>query len=297
MNDLYIFSENGDFVYKKALNYLPQFLKMTAGTLLMGIALNVFMVPFKIAPGGVSGLATVVHYLSGLKMSVLIFLINIPIFIAGLICFDFRFLVRSLYGIISLSFFVEVMNFISLSTDDALLACCFGGAILGTGIAFVIDAGGTSGGTDIIVLIIRKRFPNISVGRLFLAIDGVIILIAGLVFKSSDSILYSAAALLISSYVTDAVLNGVKFARVVYIISDKYEEITSYIYRELERGVTGIKSVSMYTKKDSNILMCVVRPHELFKLKKIIKAVDADAFVIVSEAKEVVGNGFEINIS
>ena len=276
---------------------LMPILKITIGTSLMGVSLSAFLAPFSIAPGGVSGLSVVINYLTGIRVSALILLINIPIFIVGFLSFDLKFLLRSLYGTVSLSFFAELASLVSLPISDTLLASVFGGMIMGIGIALVITAGGTSGGTDILVLVIRKSFPQLSVGRLFLVIDGAVILLAGIVFKSAESILYSAATLIISGYLTDAVVDGVRFARVVYIISEKSEIVTAHIYKELKRGVTGLKSVSMYTGAESKVLMCVVRKHELFALRKIIKSVDERAFVIVSDAKEVIGNGFELDIN
>lgn len=269
-----------------------ELLGITLGAVIMGISLSVFLAPFKIAPGGVSGLATVIHYLTGARIGILIFLINIPIFILGYVSFDRRFVILSVYGTLLLSASAEIAGMFKLPTDDTLLACVFGGAIMGFGISLVIRSGGSTGGTDILALVIRKNCPNISVGQLFLIIDGIIITLAGIVFKSGETVLYSAAALIVSGYITDISVEGVKFARLVYIISDKCDAITDGIYNNLKRGVTGIKSVSMYTKKERKILMCVIRKRELYRLKRIIKSEDPTAFIIVTDAKEVAGNGF-----
>lgn len=274
---------------------ITELFSITFGAFLMGTALAVFLVPLKIAAGGVGGLATVIHYVSNIRTSILILAINIPIFLIGLICFDFRFLVRSFYGMFVLSVATDVMSLIYMPIDDALLACVFGGAIMGLGISFVIRSGGTTGGTDILVLVIRKFKPDLSVGQLFLMLDGIIVAIAGIVFSSWETILYSVATILISSYVTDVAIEGLKFARLVYIISDKNIEITSRIYTEMNRGVTGITSVSMYTGRSGRVLMCAIRKYELTTLKKLIYSVDKNAFVIISDAKEVMGNGFESN--
>ena len=179
-----------------------------------------------------------------------------------------------------------------MPVSDTLLVSVAGGAILGFGIAVVLRTGGTTGGTDIIVLLLRKFLPTLSVGQLFLTIDGVIIVIAGAVFKSPETILYSAAALFVSSRVTDAVLEGVNFAKLIYIVSEKPKEITEQIYSGIDRGVTGLNSVSMYTGKNGVTLLCVIRRYQLPKLKKLIYETDPSAFVIVSDAREVTGNGF-----
>ena len=267
---------------------------IAAGAVLMGIALSVFMVPFKIAPGGVSGLATVLHYLTGLRVSVLIPLINIPIFIIGIIRLERDFLVKSVFGTVVLSIATETAAILPPPTSDPLISAVFGGAVMGIGISAVLSRGGTTGGTDILVLVIRRSFSEVSVGRLYLLIDGAVIAMAGLAFSSGEVIFYSAVSLVVSTYMTDAALEGLNLARLVYIISDSNREICDRIYVELKRGVTGLNSVSMYSGRSGRILMCVIRKGQLSKLKKIIQDIDKDAFVIICDAKEVMGSGFEM---
>ena len=267
---------------------------IAVGAVLMGIALSVFMVPFKIAPGGVSGLATVLHYLTGLRMSVLIPLINIPIFIIGIIRLERDFLVKSVFGTVVLSIATETAAILPPPTSDPLISAVFGGAVMGIGISAVLSRGGTTGGTDILVLVIRRSFSEVSVGRLYLLIDGAVIAMAGLAFSSGEVIFYSAVSLVVSTYMTDAALEGLNLARLVYIISDSNREICDRIYAELKRGVTGLNSVSMYSGRSGRILMCVIRKGQLSKLKKIIQDIDKDAFVIICDAKEVMGSGFEM---
>ena len=267
---------------------------IAAGAVLMGIALSVFMVPFKIAPGGVSGLATVLHYLTGLRVSVLIPLINIPIFIIGIIRLERDSIVKSVFGTVVLSIATETAAILPPPTSDPLISAVFGGAVMGIGISAVLSRGGTTGGTDILVLVIRRSFSEVSVGRLYLLIDGAVIAMAGLAFSSGEVIFYSAVSLVVSTYMTDAALEGLNLARLVYIISDSNREICDRIYVELKRGVTGLNSVSMYSGRSGRILMCVIRKGQLSKLKKIIQDIDKDAFVIICDAKEVMGSGFEM---
>lgn len=267
---------------------------IAVGAVLMGVALSVFMVPFKIAPGGVSGIATVLHYLTGLRVSVLIPLINIPIFIIGIIRLERDFLVKSVFGTVVLSIATETAAILPPPTSDPLISAVFGGAVMGIGISAVLSRGGTTGGTDILVLVIRRSFSEVSVGRLYLLIDGAVIAMAGLAFSSGEVIFYSAVSLVVSTYMTDAALEGLNLARLVYIISDSNREICDRIYAELKRGVTGLNSVSMYSGRSGRILMCVIRKGQLSKLKKIIQDIDKDAFVIICDAKEVMGSGFEM---
>ena len=267
---------------------------IAAGAVLMGVALSVFMVPFKIAPGGVSGLATVLHYLTGLRVSVLIPLINIPIFIIGIIRLERDFLVKSVFGTVVLSIATETAAILPPPTSDPLISAVFGGAVMGIGISAVLSRGGTTGGTDILVLVIRRSFSEVSVGRLYLLIDGAVIAMAGLAFSSGEVIFYSAVSLVVSTYMTDAALEGLNLATLAYITSDSNREICDRIYAELKRGVTGLNSVSMYSGRSGRILMCVIRKGQLSKLKKIIQDIDKDAFVIICDAKEVMGSGFEM---
>ncbi len=267
---------------------------IAVGAVLMGVALSVFMVPFKIAPGGASGLATVLHYLAGLRVSVLIPLINIPIFIIGIIRLERDFLVKSVFGTVVLSIATETAAILPPPTSDPLISAVFGGAVMGIGISAVLSRGGTTGGTDILVLVIRRSFSEVSVGRLYLLIDGAVIAMAGLAFSSGEVIFYSAVSLVVSTYMTDAALEGLNLARLVYIISDSNREICDRIYAELKRGVTGLNSVSMYSGRSGRILMCVIRKGQLSKLKKIIQDIDKDAFVIICDAKEVMGSGFKM---
>ncbi len=267
---------------------------IAAGAVLMGVALSVFMVPFKIAPGGVSGLATVLHYLTGLRVSVLIPLINIPIFIIGIIRLERDSIVKSVFGTVVLSIATETAAILPPPTSDPLISAVFGGAVMGIGISAVLSRGGTTGGTDILVLVIRRSFSEVSVGRLYLLIDGAVIAMAGFAFSSGEVIFYSAVSLVVSTYMTDAALEGLNLARLVYIISDSNREICDRIYAELKRGVTGLNSVSMYSGRSGRILMCVIRKGQLSKLKKIIQDIDKDAFVIICDAKEVMGSGFKM---
>lgn len=267
-------------------------IKIIAGAAVMGFALELFLVPSQIAAGGVGGLATVVYHLTGLPVSLLIFLINIPIFIIGAMNFKMKFLYVSLIGTISLSASSAVFAFLPPITNDIVLAAVFGGAVFGFGLGMVILAGGTTGGTDILALVLRRRLPRFSVGQFFLLIDGLVIALAGLAFRRWDTILYSALTLLISTFVVDTMLDGVDFAKLVYIISDKHKAISEEIYKQVSRGVTGLSAVSYYTGAEKRVLLCVTRKYELPRLKAVIHKVDPNAFLIVSDAKEVHGRGF-----
>lgn len=272
--------------------HIKKIITTIIGTGIMGFALSIFLVPLKIAPGGVSGLATAVNYISGFSIGVLIVLINIPLFVLGLITFNKTFLVYSILGTISLSVSTELFSKIPPVITDPLSGAVFGGAILGLGVGIVIRCGGTTGGTDILAVVLKKIFPTLSVGEFFIIIDGVVIGASGLIFGSFEVVLYSVFAVFVSSKVLDIILSGAGFANMVYIISDNSKEIADKILNDLKRGVTGLNSVSLYRGGSRYVLLCVLRKTEVPKLKKLVEETDEGAFMIVSDAREVLGNGF-----
>ncbi len=263
------------------------------GAIAMGAFLELFLVPLHIVAGGVGGIATLVNHLTGLSVGVLILLINIPIFILGALNFNKAFLCYSLIGTLALSLSTQFFSQFSPLTSDPLLAAIFGGAGIGFSLGLVISVNGTTGGTDILALVLKKWFPRFSVGQFFLLIDGVVILAAGFVFGKWEAALYSALTLFACSKVLDAVLAGVDYGQMVYVMSDRAESISRGIYQEMHRGVTGLRSISMYHGRQGTVLLCVIRKVELPKLKKLIHTLDKDAFMIVSDAREILGNGFK----
>ncbi len=265
-----------------------------AGAIIMGAALQLFLIPLHITAGGVSGIAMVLNHLSGIGVGFLILLINLPLFILGLVHFSKRFLFYSLIGMLALSLSTQAFSGIPAMTEDPLLAALIGGASMGLGLGMVLSVNGTTGGTDIMVLLLKKRFPAFSVGQFFLLVDGLVISLAGFVFQQWEVILYSGITLFVTSKVIDAILTGVDYAQMVYIISEHAAEISQGIYKDMRRGVTGLESVSFYTGKSRQVLFCVIRKVELPKLKQVVHEIDGDAFVIVSDAREVLGKGFKV---
>lgn len=272
---------------------IKKLLCVLLGTLIIAVSLNMFLVPANIVPGGISGLAIIVNRVTGIPLGLLILVFNIPVFIWGLKHFSRRFILFSLAGMFFLSAFTDIFSFIRPVTGDIMLSAVYGGALMGFGIGLVFWAECTTGGTDIAARILKKQYPFISVGRFVLIIDAFIVFLAGLVFGKWEVILYSAIVLYISSFLIDLITEGGDFAKVAYIISDKQEQISNAISNQLERGVTVLHGSSLYSGKKKAVLLCVVKKYEIAKLKRIIKETDSCAFVIVSDAREVLGNGFK----
>ncbi len=271
---------------------LKTFLTVIAGTVFAAIALDVFLAPSDIAPGGLSGLSVVLNHLTRLPIGVLILILNIPVIIWGLMHFNKRFMVYSLTGMFLLSLFVEIFAFLPKITEDILLSAVYGGGLMGLGIGLVFGSGWTTGGTDIVAQILKKKFPSVSVGRFVLIIDAFVIAVAGITFKKWEVLLYSAIALYISSFIIDIIAEGGNAAKVAYIISKQQKEIATAISQRLDRGTTLLHGWSFYSGEEKTVLLCVVRKYEVPQLKNIIKETDKSAFVIVSDAREVLGNGF-----
>ncbi|MBO4941659.1 MAG: YitT family protein [Clostridia bacterium] len=272
---------------------LKKYFFVLLGSFVVALSLNLFLIPADIAPGGLSGVSILINHLTKIPVGISILFLNIPIFLFSLKYFDKSFLISSLFGMVSLSVFTDIFSFLTPVTQDVLLSAIYGGSFMGLGLGIVFWSGSTTGGTDIAAQILKKHFPSFSIGRFILIIDISIVLLAGLTFGRWEVILYSAIALFFCSHVVDLMLEGIDFAKIAYIISDKPEEISLGIYEQLNRGTTALHASSHYTKNEKTVLMCVVKKYEINKLKKFIKLIDSGAFVVLSDAHEVLGNGFK----
>lgn len=277
---------------KKYFNILRKYVIITIGTLIVALALDIFLIPAKLAAGGISGLATVLHHLLGVNTGVLIFVFNIPIFAAGILVLGRKFGISSLYAIVTLSLFLNVFADAALATEDLFLQSIFGGLMSGTGLGIVFSAGATTGGTDIVAKLLQRKWQYLPLASLLLLADACVIVFATLAFKNLYIGLYSAVALFVSSKVIDTILEGANFAKMVFVISDHHEDIARRIMDEMERGVTGIYSRGMYLGSDKMMLICIVKRFELPRLKRLVRDCDREAFVMLSDAREVLGEGF-----
>lgn len=280
-----------------------------AGACITAASINLFLVPFKIAPGGVSGIATVIYYLSRGRMPVgaTMLALNVPLFAAGIKFIGRRFAVRTLFSTVLLSLIIDatepfskylvekyIIRFENFGTNpDILLFAIFGGFLMGVGLGLVFKAGATTGGSDLAARIVNHFIPNFTMGQILLFIDSCVIIFAAVAFNSFLLALYAIITLFISSKVIDAVLEGVNFSKAVFIISDKSDDIAKKILVDLDRGVTALNGRGMYTGKDKNVLLCVLPRGQLPMLKEIVKKVDEKAFIILTDIREVLGEGFK----
>lgn len=267
------------------------YLGITAGSFLIALALTVFLVPNRIAAGGVSGLATVIYYITSFPIGITMLIINIPLFLAGLKIMGISFGMRTIYGIISLSVFTDLLQpHMTALTDDLLLASIYGGVVGGIGLGIVFRSRGTTGGTDMIASLINY-FTGITVGEGLLIADGVVVALAG-IFFNLEVALYAAVTIFITSQTIDVVQEGLNFKKGVLIISDKADQINQMVVDDLNRGITEFEAKGGYTGDRKQVLLCVISRSEISELKKAVAEIDKDAFVIISNVHEVLGEGF-----
>lgn len=267
------------------------YLGITAGSFLIALALTVFLVPNRIAAGGVSGLATVIYYITSFPIGITMLVINIPLFMAGIKIMGMTFGIRTIYGIVSLSVFTDLLQpHMTALTDDLLLASIYGGVIGGIGLGIVFRSRGTTGGTDLIASLLNY-FTGITVGEGLLMADGVVVALAG-IFFNMEVALYAAVTIFITSQTIDVVQEGLNFKKGVLIISEKADEINQMVVNDLNRGITEFEAKGGYTGDSKQVLLCVISRSEVSELKKEIAAIDKEAFVIISNVHEVLGEGF-----
>lgn len=268
-------------------------------TMLYALALKIFTAPNQIAPGGVTGISTIINYLTmevtpgGLPIGTVNLILNIPIAILGLIKLGRHFMIKTIIYLLSFSVFSDIV-FANLPTytNNRLVAAVFGGAMMGCAIGLIMSRGGSTGGMDIINKLIQRRLPHLQLGQVVLASDAVIVLISMFAYRDVEPGLFALITMFISSTALDKVLYGFNTCKFMYIIADDVQELGRRINQEMHRGATILESYGSYTNERRPTLMVAVRQSEYYRIKKIINQVDPMAFVIVTSATEVAGKGF-----
>ena len=273
------------------------YLLLTAGTFFMAVGINVIYEPLSMVTGGFSGLGILVKKLtqtarwSGIPVGMTTLLLNIPLFIWGYSQKGKVFVKKTVYAASCFSFFLLIIPTFDIVKQDYLMAALVGGLLNGTGIGLVFSQGASTGGSDLLSVLTAKILPGLSASERLILIDTLIVA-AGVFIFGLEIGLYAVVAVFVTGKVSNAILDGLKFAKIAYIISDHPEEISEHILRELGRGLTGLEGQGMYSEKHKMVLMCVVSKKEAVLLKDIVKNADNEAFLILSEAKEVLGEGF-----
>ncbi len=279
----------------KIKRIIKNYLLITVGCILFAAGVSLFLDPNHLASGGVSGLSIIIGSLVDIfPTGTWVAIINIPIMIAGVWKLGIKILVPTVYAVAVSSAAMNILEeLVPPVTANPLLACCGGAVLVSVGVGLVFRGGATTGGTDIIVKLLRLRFPHVSTGTIFLFADGAVCLLSGFVFKNVDSALYAAIALFIQMYVLNMVLYGSDEARMVYIISEHDQIISERFLKELDVGATYLNGSGAYTGKDKKVLMCVMKMRTLPQAREIVKTEDSNAFMIVTKATSVFGEGFK----
>ena len=266
-----------------------------AGALIDAVSVNVFTAPNHIAPGGITGIGTMLNYLFQTPIGMVNMIINIPIIIWAIVEIGYKLVAKSIAAIIVFSVAIDTLALVLPAYDgNPFLAAIFGGVLEGIGLALVFMRGSTTGGTDMIARLLGKHFRHLSMGKLMLAVDLVIIAASALVYQKLESALYAIIAIFVSTRIIDTILYGTDSGngKLYFIISKKSDEIRRRILEDIDRGVTIIPIQGGYSGQDGDMLLCAVRRYEVAKINDIIHTADRDAFVIVGEAGEITGEGF-----
>lgn len=274
----------------KYLNILKEYGLITIGCLLYAMSLNYFFITNHLAEGGVAGICLILYYLFKFPVSITYFIINIPLLLIGWRLVGKHFLFKTLYGTICMSAFIALTHNLKGPTDDIMLGTIYGGLLVGIGLGLIFMVNGSTGGTDIVAIILNKYF-DIPIGRTMLAMDIIILTLAAAIF-GKVIVMYTLIAMMIVSKAIDYFQDGYKKSKGVTIISSKFDELRKKIMEETERGTTIIMAEGGYSRRSLPIVYCVVSKFELSKIKNIVRHIDPEAFVTISDVSEVLGEGF-----
>lgn len=287
------YTETGDF-FMQLKRTFTEYVLIAFGSLVLAIGLNLFLVPVKLSTGGIGSVGTMLLYLFRIPLSVSNLVLNAVLFVFGYKYIGRKAVFKTVAGVLFLSLFLSLTAGVWSYGEDVLMSALVGGLLCGFGVGLVVRQEGSTGGSDFAALILHKLFPHLSVSVLLMCIDFVIVAASGLVFRSVTVMLYSLLALLVAAKAADIILTVGDVAKSVYILSDKNEEIARCVHTRLKRGATGIFSRGMYSGSDGIMLLCVVSPKELPQLVHLVRDIDKSAFIIISDAREVLGEGFKV---
>jgi uncharacterized membrane-anchored protein YitT (DUF2179 family) len=276
--------------------WLIDYTLIVVGSFILAAGFVLFITPYKIVPGGVYGISIVLHYVLGTPVGLMALAFDIPLTIIGIKILGPRFGIKTVVGFVLTAFFNDGLTYLygyePLVHGDALLSSIFGGLFLGAGLGLIFKSKATSGGSDIIAMIISK-YTGMQVGQMMIMVDSVIVLLGLIVFKDWKIPLYSLIVIFITGKVLDTILEGLNYDKVLFIISDKFEEISDKIIHDLNRGGTFIAGKGMYNQKDKQIIFTVVNRREVAVLQEYIHRIDTHAFVTVLNSNEILGEGFK----
>lgn len=263
------------------------------GCALAGFGTANFLLPNQISSGGFAGIATIIYYFLNIQMGTTIIVLNIPLFILGYIKFGRKFIFKTIFATFLYSKFIDIFSGFTFFTQDRLLSSIYGGILIGIGLALVLKAEASTGGTDLIAHIAQNYNTSMRISNTIVIIDILVVAFNLISFREIEIGLYSAIAIYISGKMIDIVFEGINFAKIIYIISDKHEEIIEIINKEIKKGATSLYGRGSFTGKNRMVIMCVSKRRDIDKIKSISKKIDQNAFIIITDAREVYGLGFK----
>ncbi|MVO72472.1 DUF2179 domain-containing protein [Paeniclostridium sordellii] len=280
---------------KRFRGFIFKSIGLVLGCIFMSIGINMFLKPYTIAPGGLSGLSMVIGKVTGLPMSIVMLVIGIPLIVFSVKILGIKNSIKTLIGMSVFSAILSITSYLSNVhvTEDVLLCSISGALCLGIGLGIILKMDASTGGTDLIALMLNKVFPNVPLSKFMVMLDGMVVISAGLASKNLETALYSGVALYIIVKLVDAIVSDFNYSKAFMIISNEPNVLRDGITREIKRGVTFLQGKGGYTNEDKNVLLVVVSKNEEVHLKKVIKNIDPSAFIIVSDVHEVLGEGFK----
>ena len=272
---------------------IKEYVLITLGCISMAMGVACFLLPNEISTGGFSGIATIVYYLFEFPLGTTILILNIPLLLIAYFRISKQLFFRSIYGTVVFSALIDVFDQIVPLTYDRFLGCIYGGVLMGIGTAIILKFRASTGGSDLLSYVIRSYKPQYRSSNLILTTDTIIITINVFFFKAIEVGLYSAIAIFLMGKMIDLIFEGVNFTKVVLIISPKYKAIAEKIGKDVNRGSTGVYAKGMYTNEEKMMLLCVGSRTESYEIEQIAKNVDRTSFIIILNAREVLGKGFK----
>lgn len=272
---------------------LKEMLETILGALIMAAGVSLFLLPNQLSSGGIAGVATIFYYLLNIPMGTVIIAINIPLFLFSMYKVGKMFFLKSTLGTVAMSVFIDLLDKIEPLTNDRFLACIYGGILLGLGTTLLLKAESSTGGSDLISYIAKKYKPTVRSGNIIVIIDIIIIALNVIFFKEIEIGLYSAIAIYIMGKIIDIFFEGINFTKLMIIVSNKSEEIAKQIDQKVARGSTGLYGKGMYTNENKLILICAAYRKDVARIKIIAKEIDPKSFIVITNSREVVGQGFK----
>ena len=278
---------------KEAWKYVPAVAKISLGCVLFGLGFNLFLLPNGLNAGGISGVAMLFVRITNIgTIGLVTALVNLPLFALGGLKIGKKFFFGSLLGMLLSSLFLDALSVLPIPETEPLVGAIYGGVLCGLGLGLVFAQGASTGGSDIIVRLLKLKWQHVPIGTIAMGFDFLVVALTGLVFRNIGVALYSGIAIYITGQVIDAVVYRFDYSKVALIITKEYATIAEMIARDLERGVTYLEGEGFYTGNRTKVILTAVKKQQLAELKKMVVSVDPDAFIIVQEAHQVLGDGF-----